>query len=113
MGESAHSFSVAGLPTDKAFDMSVGFLAVGFVGTVVSWFLLQKVGRRRIYNCGLATLTVMMFVIGLMDCAPNYANRPGVIWAQSTIMVCLFCIPFLCKAPRKSLCVCSSLFPRD
>jgi hypothetical protein len=29
----------------------------------------------------------MMFIIAILDCAPNYKNRPGVIWAQSTIMV--------------------------
>mgnify|MGYP003662895801 CR=1 FL=1 len=78
---------MAGLPGNKAFDMGVGYLAVGFCGTVASWFLINKVGRRRIYCCGLATLAVMMFLIAILDCAPNYENRPGVIWAQSTIMV--------------------------
>jgi SP family general alpha glucoside:H+ symporter-like MFS transporter len=78
---------VAGLPTSKAFDMGVGYLAVGFVGTVLSFILVTKVGRRRIYTCGLAVLVVMMFLIGILDCAPNYKNRPGVIWAQSTFMV--------------------------
>ena len=29
----------------------------------------------------------MMFLIAILDCVPNYENRPGVIWAQSTIMV--------------------------
>jgi MFS family permease len=67
--------------------MSVGYLAVGFVGTCLSWILLSKFGRRRIYNVGLATLSLMMFIIAILDCAPNYENRPGVIWAQSTIMV--------------------------
>jgi SP family general alpha glucoside:H+ symporter-like MFS transporter len=67
--------------------MSCGYLAIGFVGTVSSWFLLNKVGRRRIYNCGLATLTVMMFLIALLDCAPHYSERPAVIWAQSSFML--------------------------
>ena len=39
------------------------------------------------YNIGLAILSVMMFIIGILDCAPNYENRPAVIWAQSSIMV--------------------------
>lgn len=67
--------------------MSVGYLAVGFVGTCLSWVLLSYVGRRRMYNIGLAILSVMMFIIAILDCAPNYENRPGIIWAQSTIMV--------------------------
>ncbi|PVH81852.1 sugar transporter [Cadophora sp. DSE1049] len=87
VGYATYFFQLAGLPGSKAFDMGVGYLAVGFCGTVASWFLINKVGRRRIYCCGLATLAVMMFLIAILDCAPNYENRPGVIWAQSTIMV--------------------------
>lgn len=78
---------MAGLPGSKAFDMGVGYLAVGFVGTCLSWILLTRYGRRRIYNIGLAVLVVLMFIIGILDCVPNYENRPGVIWAQSTFMV--------------------------
>jgi len=80
-------FPVAGLPGDKAFQMGVGYLAVGFVGTVLSFFVISKFGRRRIYNIGLGTLSIMMFLIAILDCAPDYKNRPGVIWAQSTLMV--------------------------
>lgn len=67
--------------------MGVGYLAVGFCGCVASWFLINKVGRRRIYCYGLATLAVLMFIIAILDCVPNYEDRPAVIWAQSTIMV--------------------------
>ena len=67
--------------------MGVGFLAVGFVGTLISCVLLLRVGRRRIYNTGLLTLAALQIVIGILDCVPDYSNRPGVIWAQSTLMV--------------------------
>ncbi|TVY19948.1 Maltose permease MAL31 [Lachnellula arida] len=87
VGYATYFFQLAGLPGSKAFDMSVGYLAVGFVGTCLSWVLLSYMGRRRMYNIGLAILSVMMFIIAILDCAPNYKNRPGVIWAQSTIMV--------------------------
>ena len=78
---------MAGLPGAKAFDMGVGFLAVGFVGTCLSWILLTRYGRRRIYNIGLGVLVLLMFIIGILDCVPNYKKRPGVIWAQATVMV--------------------------
>ncbi|ATZ46812.1 hypothetical protein BCIN_02g01650 [Botrytis cinerea B05.10] len=87
VGYAAYFFQLAGLAGSKAFDMSVGFLAVGFVGTLLSWILISKYGRRRIYNIGLAVLTTIMFIIGILDCVPNYENRPGVIWAQSTLMI--------------------------
>lgn len=67
--------------------MGVGYLAVGFVGTLASWFLLSKVGRRRIYIYGIAVLTIMMFLIGFLDCAPHYSERPGIIWTQSVFMI--------------------------
>ena len=88
---------MAGLDTDKAFDMGIGYLALGWVGTVCSWFLLMKVGRRRIYNTGLFILAVIMIVIAILDCAPNYINRPSVIWAQSSLMVGF---AFLCQIFR-------------
>ncbi|KAA8573516.1 hypothetical protein EYC84_005101 [Monilinia fructicola] len=87
VGYAAYFFQLAGLAGSKAFDMSVGFLAVGFLGSVLSWILIAKYGRRRIYNTGIAVLTALMFLIGILDCAPNYENRPAVIWAQSTLMI--------------------------
>ncbi len=67
--------------------MGVGFLALGFVGTCLSWILLIHLGRRTIYNTGLAVLAVLQFVIAIIDCAPNYENRPGLTWAQSVLML--------------------------
>lgn len=67
--------------------MSVGFLALGFVGTLLSWVLLTYIGRRRIYIVGLAFLAILQLIIGILDCAPNYENRPSIIWAQSVLML--------------------------
>jgi len=78
---------VAGLNGGKAFDMSVGYLALGWVCTCLSWILISKFGRRRIYNIGLAVLTIIMFLIGILDCSPDFENRPAIIWAESTLMV--------------------------
>lgn len=72
--------------------MSVGFLAVGFVCTIVSWVLLDYWGRRRIYNIGLAVLTALMFIIGFLDFAPNYSKRPSIVWAQCVLLVSWFFI---------------------
>lgn len=79
--------TVAGLPTRKAFDMGIGFLGVGFLGTCLSWILIVHFGRRRIYNIGLAFLAVLQILIGILDCAPNWANRPNVIWTESSLLV--------------------------
>lgn len=62
-------------------------MGMGFVCCLISWFLITKYGRRPIYNIGLAVLTVIMFLIAFLDFAPDYDNRPGVIWAQSSLLV--------------------------
>ena len=67
--------------------LGVGFLAVGFVGTVLSWFLLLRYGRRTIYNLGLAMLIVLLLIIAIIDCAPGYQHHPGYSWAQSALML--------------------------
>lgn len=87
VGYATYFFTLAGLQTSDAFSMSCGYLALGFVGTVFSWFLILRYGRRQIYNYGLAGLVVLMFVIGIMDCTPGYSDKKGVIWAQSTLML--------------------------
>ena len=78
-----------GLDNDKSFDMSVGFLAVGWVSTVLSWVAIAKFGRRRIYNIGLTVMTILMLVIGFLDLAPNYLNRKSISWAQCILLVSL------------------------
>jgi MFS transporter, SP family, general alpha glucoside:H+ symporter len=87
VGYATYFFTLAGLPTDKAFDMGIGFLAVGFAGTCLSGVLLMYFGRRRIYNTGLCVLAILQIVIGILDCVPSYIDKPSVIWAQSSLMV--------------------------
>ncbi|CAK7199396.1 hypothetical protein SEUCBS139899_002075 [Sporothrix eucalyptigena] len=78
-------FEQAGLATADAFNMAVGFLAVGFVATVASWWVMLHVGRRTIYVYGLAVLAALQIVIGILDCVPG---RPsGAIWAESVLMI--------------------------
>ncbi|KAI1084048.1 general substrate transporter [Whalleya microplaca] len=78
-------FQQAGLPTQDAFNMGIGFLAVGWVCTVFSWFLIAQFGRRRIFNIGLLVLIILMFIIGILDSIPG---RPsGVAWAESSLML--------------------------
>ncbi|KAB5547134.1 sugar porter family MFS transporter [Coniochaeta sp. 2T2.1] len=78
-------FQLAGLATQDAFYMGIGFLAVGFVATIISWFEIVRFGRRRIYNTGLAFMVGIQILIGILDCVPN---RPsGVKWAESALML--------------------------
>ncbi|KAI5864361.1 sugar porter family MFS transporter [Durotheca rogersii] len=85
IGYGTYFFQQAGLQTQDAFYMGIGFLAVGWVCTVLSWFLLARFGRRRIFNVGLSVLIALMFVIGILDSIPG--RPPGVAWAESSLML--------------------------
>ncbi|KAK2750732.1 hypothetical protein FQN57_002805 [Myotisia sp. PD_48] len=87
IGYANYFFTLAGLPTDDAFNMGIGFLGVGFLGTILSWVELAYWGRRRVYTTGLAGLAIVQTIIGILDCVPNYENRPNVIWTQSAMMI--------------------------
>ncbi|KAI0809740.1 sugar porter family MFS transporter [Xylaria sp. FL0064] len=78
-------FQQAGVGEQDAFYLGIGFLAVGWVSTVISWYLIGQFGRRRIFNIGLLSCVILMFVIGILDTIPG---RPsGVAWAESSLML--------------------------
>ena len=78
---------MGGLPTDQSFNMSLGMMGLGALGTMLSWLTLSYCGRRPLFVYGLAVLTVLQLVIGALDCAPNYSDRPGFAWAESVVML--------------------------
>ncbi|KAG0646904.1 Maltose transport MAL31 [Hyphodiscus hymeniophilus] len=83
-GYCVYFFELAGLNPDNAFDFGVGVLAVGFVGSILSWFLIARFGRRDIYNWGLVLLTILVFLVAILDVVPR---SQSVIWAQSSMML--------------------------
>lgn len=85
IGYAVYFFELAGLETAAAFNLGVGLLAVGFVGTCLSWPLIANMGRRKIYNYGLVFLTVLVLLIGILDVVPNYGSSTA--WGQSSLMV--------------------------
>lgn len=76
-------FSLAGLNTEQAYNMGIGFMAVGWVSTIFSWFLMQQFGRRALYITGLLVLTLIMFLVGILD----VVNAKGAVWAQSSLLL--------------------------
>uniref|UniRef100_A0A1N6MC50 Putative sugar porter n=1 Tax=[Candida] hispaniensis TaxID=312227 RepID=A0A1N6MC50_9ASCO len=84
IGFTTYFFQLAGLSNSDAFNLSLGVTAIGFVGTVMSWFFLAKVGRRRMYLVSLTIMIALMLVIGLLDVVPR---NSGTMWATCTLVV--------------------------
>ncbi|KAH8897513.1 putative MFS transporter [Thozetella sp. PMI_491] len=76
-------FEMAGLDSADAFMMGIVNVVLGFVGTCVSWVLINYWGRRTIYNNGLALMTVILFVIGVLDFG---RSQSAVVWAQASLL---------------------------
>lgn len=94
-GYSTLFFELAGLPSKNAFALSLGTKAFAFTGTVVSWFVLSRMGRRTLYCSGEALLTVFLFLIGILDVLPHYSSRPALQYSQA-VMLFLFSFVYDC-----------------
>ncbi|EAT84252.1 hypothetical protein SNOG_07976 [Parastagonospora nodorum SN15] len=83
MGYFAYFMQRAGLPTVQSFNMSMISLALGLVGTMGSWFLMQHLGRRTIHFSGACTLFVILIIVGSCSFAGTQASN----WAIGGILI--------------------------
>jgi len=82
-------FEQAGMAPSNAYKMNVGGTALAFLGTVLSWFLISRFGRRTIYLSGVGILTVVLIIVGIV--AASSSHGPA-LWVQAGFTVFwLFC----------------------
>ncbi|KAJ4129743.1 hypothetical protein NW754_004027 [Fusarium falciforme] len=85
MGYSTYFYTQAGLATENAFNMSLGQYALGFFGTIFSWYLMTHLGRRTLYVGGLAILFVILLAIGFTSLAGNH--NVAASWATGSLLL--------------------------
>jgi SP family general alpha glucoside:H+ symporter-like MFS transporter len=83
MGYFAYFMQRAGMPTVQSFNMSMISLALGLVGTMGSWFLMQHLGRRTIHLSGACTLFVILIVVGAL----SFAGTQGSNWGIGGVLI--------------------------
>jgi len=77
--------------------MSIGGLGIASVGTIISWFLMSYFGRRTLYLWGLAALSAILFVTGIISAAdPN--SVPG-NYGQASMMIIWLLVYYLTVGP--------------
>lgn len=91
LGYSTYFFKLAGLDVSKSFDLGVGVTACGVLGNIVSWFVIESFGRRKIFLSGMASLTTLLLLIGIMDVVPTDAAK----WVQAAATVIYAFVYFL------------------
>jgi SP family general alpha glucoside:H+ symporter-like MFS transporter len=93
MGFSTYFFTNAGMDTAHSYDMSLGQYGIGAVGTITSWFLMTRVGRRSLYLYGLIGMGLILTVIG----STSFAGRDNTSaqWAIGSMLLC-FALTYNC-----------------
>ncbi|PLB53927.1 general substrate transporter, partial [Aspergillus steynii IBT 23096] len=91
LGYSTYFFELAGLEQSHSFNLGVGVTACGVLGNFLSWFILNSFGRRRTFIIGMATMTTLLVLIGIMDVIPSN----GANWVQASCTVIYAFVYFL------------------
>ncbi|KAK3944231.1 general substrate transporter [Diplogelasinospora grovesii] len=76
-------FVSAGLPPSKALSVNIGLPSAGILGTLASWWLMRKMGRRTIYLWGLLVMAVLLVLCGAAAFAPG--NSAG--WIAGGVLI--------------------------
>ena len=76
----------AGLSPTNAYSVGVGQSAMGFVGTVGSWFLMPHFGRRTLYLWGQVGMFIVLMIIGGLG-VPALSSSTG--WASGIMILVL------------------------
>jgi SP family general alpha glucoside:H+ symporter-like MFS transporter len=83
-GYSTYFFEQAGLGSSQAFSLSLGLYAIGFCGTVLSWFLMKFVGRRTLYVYGLLFIFIDLIITGSLGAAKT---TTGTEWGIGALLL--------------------------
>jgi MFS transporter, SP family, general alpha glucoside:H+ symporter len=75
-------FETAGFSATNAFNLGVGQNAIGFVGTVLSWFAITYFGRRALYLSGFIMLGTVFFILGCI----SFSKTQGALWTQAAMI---------------------------
>jgi len=82
----------AGLTDANAFSLGVGASAMGFAGTVGSWFLMPHFGRRTLYLWGQIVMFIILMIIGGLG-VPSQTS--GISWGSgASILILTFVYDF-------------------
>jgi SP family general alpha glucoside:H+ symporter-like MFS transporter len=85
MGYSTYFYEQAGLQQDMAFTMTMIQFALGAVGTLCSWVLMQRYGRRTLYVVGQLLMTLILIIIGFLGLA--HKSDTAIQWAIGSMLL--------------------------
>ncbi|KAI1339927.1 sugar transporter-domain-containing protein [Xylariaceae sp. FL0016] len=84
-GLSAFFYQQAGISDSDSFKLNWGKDALGAVGTITSWFVLNRVGRKTLMLGGMAVIFLFLLVIGFLGIHAH--PTPAEAWAAGTMVL--------------------------
>ncbi|KAI1348785.1 general alpha-glucoside permease [Xylaria sp. FL0043] len=86
-GLSTFFYQQAGISDSDSFKLSWGKDAINFVGTITSWFVLNKVGRKTLMFSGMSAIFVLLLIIGFLGIPSPTTTAEA--WAAGTLVILL------------------------
>ncbi len=77
-------FEQAGIDTNAAYGIGLGGTGISFVGTVLSWLLVSRFGRRSIFLVGFTILVLTLYIVAILGCVPD---SKAVMYVQAAMCV--------------------------
>lgn len=85
-GYVTYFFVQAGLSTSQSYKLGLANTAGAFIGTVGSWFLLARFGRRSIFVGGCLWLALLWLIIGGLSVVAD-KGQPEAKWGQAALFL--------------------------
>ena len=85
MGYSVQFYQEAGMSESNALTMNIGQYLMGAVGTIGSWFLMKRVGRRALYLYGLTVQCLILVIVGGLGTVSS--SNTGAQWGIGSMLL--------------------------
>lgn len=95
-GTPVYFFVQAGLSSSNVFSFNVGGLGIAALGTILSWVLLSRFGRRTLYLWELGGLSLCHSIVGIMSAV---SNAPASSFAQASMIIVWLAVYCLTVGP--------------
>ncbi|KAL2793654.1 general substrate transporter [Aspergillus keveii] len=79
VGYMVYYIQLAGYSTAMSYRLNITSQVLSCVGNVLSWFLIDRVGRRNLMLCGLGLLCVMLWITGGLAVAGTSGTIKGTV----------------------------------
>ena len=91
-GTPVYFFVQAGLSSSNAFSFNVGGLGIAALGTILSWGLLSRFGRRTLYLWGLGGLSLCLYIVGIMSAVSNAQASSFAQAGMIIVWLAIYCL---------------------